>query len=92
MSDEGIIQFTFGLDEPELEDEQRLKFAKKLLRELRNLDEVERAERTEDLTPETGSKPRQVHHYREDPAEGSIQLAAVLHAGVFETRSTRRRT
>ncbi len=57
MSDEGTIQFTFGLDEPELEDEQRLKFAKKLLRELRNLDEVERADRTEDLTPEAGSKP-----------------------------------
>ncbi len=57
MSDEGTIQFTFGLDQPELEDEQRLKFAKKLLRELRNLDEVERADRTEDLTPEAGSKP-----------------------------------
>ena len=57
MSDEGIIQFTFGLDEPELEDEERLKFAKKLLRELRNLDEVERADRAEDLTSEAGSKP-----------------------------------
>ncbi|MDJ0743866.1 MAG: hypothetical protein QNJ32_10945 [Xenococcaceae cyanobacterium MO_167.B27] len=57
MSDEGIIQFTFGLDEPELEDEQRLKFGKKLLRELRNLDEVEKVDRTEDLTPEAGSKP-----------------------------------
>ena len=57
MSKEETIQFTFGLDEPELEDEQRLKFAKNLLRELRNLDEVERADRTEDLTPEAGSKP-----------------------------------
>ena len=57
MSDKGIIRFTFGLDEPELEDEERLKFAKKLLRELRNLDEVERADRTEDLAPEAGSKP-----------------------------------
>ena len=57
MSDEGTIQFTFGLDEPELEDEERLKFAKKLLRELRNLDEVKRADRAEDLTPEEGSKP-----------------------------------
>ncbi len=55
--DEKIIQFTFGLDEPELEDEERLKFSKKLLRELRNLDEVERADRTEDLDPEAGSKP-----------------------------------
>ena len=57
MMDEGTIQFTFGLDDPELEDEERLKFAKKLLPELRNLDEVERAERTEDLSPEADSKP-----------------------------------
>ncbi len=57
MSKEETIQFTFGLDEPELEDEQRLKFAQKLLRDLRNLDEVEKADRTEDLTPEAGSKP-----------------------------------
>ena len=55
--DATIIQFTFGLDEPEFEDEERLKFSKKLLRELRNLDEVERADRTEDLDPEAGSKP-----------------------------------
>ncbi len=55
--DATIIQFTFGLDDPELEDEERLKFAKKLLPELRNLDEVERASRAEDLTPEAGSKP-----------------------------------
>ena len=55
--DEKMIQFTFGLDAPELEDEERLKFSQKLLRELRNLDEVERAERTEDLAPEAGSKP-----------------------------------
>ena len=51
MSDKETIQFTFGLDNPELEDEERVKFVKKLLRELRNLDEVERADRTEDLTP-----------------------------------------
>ncbi|MGB5715415.1 MAG: hypothetical protein WBM44_31455 [Waterburya sp.] len=57
MSNEKTLQFTFSLDEPELEDEQRLKFAKKLLRELRNLDEVEKADHTEDLTPEAGSKP-----------------------------------
>lgn len=57
MSNEKTLQFTFSLDEPELEDEQRLKFAQKLLRELRNLDEVEKADRTEDLTPEAGSKP-----------------------------------
>ncbi len=55
--DATIIQFTFGLDDPELEDEERLRFSKKLLPELRNLDEVERASRAEDLTPEAGSKP-----------------------------------
>jgi len=55
--EENIIQFTFGLDDPELEDEERLKFSKKLLRELRNLDEVEKADRAEDLDPEAGSKP-----------------------------------
>ena len=55
--DKTIIKFTFGLDEPELEDEERLKFSKKLLWELRNLDEVERADRTEDLEPGAGSKP-----------------------------------
>ena len=51
------IQFTFGLNEPDLEDEERLKFSTKLLKELRNLDEVEKADRTEDLAPEAGSKP-----------------------------------
>ena len=54
--DEKIVQFIFGLNEPELEDEERLQFSKKMLRELRNLDEVERADRTEDLAPEAGSK------------------------------------
>lgn len=55
--DEVIIQFTFGLDKPKIEDSERLKFAKKLLPELRNLDEVERADRAENLMPEAGSKP-----------------------------------
>lgn len=50
-----IVQFTFGLDE--VEESKRLKFAKNLLPELRQLDEVEKAERAEDLTPEAGSKP-----------------------------------
>ncbi|MDJ0633293.1 MAG: hypothetical protein QNJ34_08910 [Xenococcaceae cyanobacterium MO_188.B29] len=54
---EKIIQFTFGLDEPEMEDSERLKFAKKMLSELRNLDEVEKVDRAEDLNPEAGSKP-----------------------------------
>jgi hypothetical protein len=57
MNEETLIQFTFGLEATDLEDEEKLKFAKKLLSELRNLDEVERANRTEDINPEAGSKP-----------------------------------
>jgi hypothetical protein len=52
-----MIEFTFGLDEPEVEDSERLKFARKLLQELRQLDEVERVDRAENLNPEAGSKP-----------------------------------
>ena len=54
--DETIIQFTFGLDDPELEDTELLKFSQKMLQELRNLDEVAKADRTEDLDPEADSK------------------------------------
>ena len=54
--DDTIIEFTFGLDEPEAEDGERKKFAKNLLKELRQRDEVERANRAEDLNPEAGSK------------------------------------
>ncbi len=56
MTDETIIQFTFGLDDPELEDDERQKFAQRLLPELRSLDEVIRADRAENLDPEAGSK------------------------------------
>lgn len=56
MNNNETIEFILALDEPELEDEQRLQFTKRLLPELRSLDEVEKADRTEDLTPEAGSK------------------------------------
>lgn len=52
-----IVQFTFGLDTPDIEDEEKLQFSRKLLPELRELDEVIRADRAENLTPEAGSKP-----------------------------------
>lgn len=55
MSD--TVKFIFGLLDSNLEDEERLKFASKLLPELRKLKEVERADRAEDLYPEVGSKP-----------------------------------
>ena len=57
MKGEPIIQFTFAVDDPELDDDRRQRLAHRLLQELRNLDEVERADRTEDLHPEAGSKP-----------------------------------
>ncbi|WP_445635711.1 Sugar ABC transporter permease [Nostoc sp. DSM 114161] len=57
MTGEPTIQFTFGVDDPELDDERRQKIANKLLREIRDLDDVEKADRAEDLNPETGSKP-----------------------------------
>jgi len=57
MTKEPTIQFTFAVDDPELDDERRQKIAIKLLREIRELDEVEKADRAEDLNPEAGSKP-----------------------------------
>ncbi|MBE9211009.1 hypothetical protein IQ244_31865 [Nostoc sp. LEGE 06077] len=57
MTEEPTIQFTFAVDGPELDDERRQKIANKLLREIRDLDEVEKADRVEDLNPEAGSKP-----------------------------------
>ncbi|MBE9050646.1 hypothetical protein IQ243_09505 [Nostocales cyanobacterium LEGE 11386] len=56
MTGEPTIQFTFAVDDPELDDERRQKLANKLLRELRDSDEVEKADRAEDLNPEAGSK------------------------------------
>jgi hypothetical protein len=57
MTGEPTIKFTFAVDDPELDDERRQKIASKLLREIRDLDEVEKADRAEDLNPEAGSKP-----------------------------------
>ncbi len=57
MTGEAIIKFTFAVDDPELDDQRRQKLANKLLREIRDLDEVEKADRAEDLNPEAGSKP-----------------------------------
>ena len=51
------IYITFGLNAPDLEDEEKSKFAKKLLKQLRDCDQVEKVDRTEDLNPEQGSRP-----------------------------------
>jgi hypothetical protein len=56
MTGEPIIKFTFAVDDPELDDERRQQIANKLLREIRDLDEVEKADRGSDLNPEAGSK------------------------------------
>ncbi len=56
MTGEPIIKFTFAVDDRELDDERRQKIANKLLREIRDLDEVEKADRGSDLNPEAGSK------------------------------------
>ncbi len=57
MTDNRTIQFTFAVDYPELDDNRRQKIASNLLRELRDLDEVEKAYLSEDMHPEAGSKP-----------------------------------
>lgn len=57
MSEKSPIEFTFCLSDPDLEDDEKVKFAKNFLRQLKESDEVEEAERTEDLNPEAGSRP-----------------------------------
>ena len=56
MTDDCTIQFTFAIDDPELDDDRRDKIARQLLPELRKQDEVVKADLTEDLNPEAGSK------------------------------------
>lgn len=50
MTQPELIQFTLGLDDPELDDDDRLRFATRLLPELRQVGEVDRADRTEAVT------------------------------------------
>ena len=57
MTDNRTIQVTFAVDYPELDDDRRQKIASNLLRELRDLDEVEKAYLSDDMHPEPGSKP-----------------------------------
>ena len=56
MTDNRTIQFTVAIDDPELDDDRRDKIARQLLPELRKQDEVVKADLTEDLNPEPGSK------------------------------------
>jgi len=56
MTEQTTIQITFGLSNLDLDDDERLQFSKRMLPELRALDEVERAERTERISSESGEK------------------------------------
>lgn len=56
MIDKQTVQFTFAVNDPELEDVERQEIARKLLRELRQLDEVENADFAKDLELELGAK------------------------------------
>ncbi|MGF1493665.1 MAG: hypothetical protein ACFBSC_14655 [Microcoleaceae cyanobacterium] len=54
---EQTIQLNFTIADPNLDDSERDQQARQLLKELRQLDEVERADRTEDLDSEAGGRP-----------------------------------
>ena len=56
MTDTSIIQFTFAVNDPELEDAERQEIARKLLRELHQLDEVENVDFAKDSELEAGAK------------------------------------
>lgn len=56
MTDEPTVQFTFAVNDPNLEDEERQEIARKLLQDLRKLDEVEKVNLTKDLAQEEGAR------------------------------------
>ena len=56
MTDKPTVQFTFAVNDPELEDAERQEIARKLLRELRQLDEVENANFAKDSELEPGAR------------------------------------
>lgn len=56
MTDQPTIQFTFAVNDPELDDAERQEIARKLLRELRQLDEVENVDFAKESELEAGAK------------------------------------
>lgn len=56
MTDALTVQLTFAVNDPELNDEERQEIAQKLLRQLKQLDEVEKVCRAEDSNLEEGSR------------------------------------
>ena len=55
MSD-ALVEVTFALDDPSLDEYERQEFAKKLLKQIREQGDAETVERTDDLSFEVGSK------------------------------------
>lgn len=53
---ESLIEVTFALDEPSLDEYERQEFTKKLLKQLREQGDAESVERTDNLSSEEGSK------------------------------------
>ena len=51
-----LVEVTFALDDPSLDDYERQEFTKKLLKQLREQGDAETLERTDDLGSEVGSK------------------------------------
>jgi hypothetical protein len=53
---ESLVEVTFALDDLSLDEYERQEFAKKLLKQLRELGDAESVERADDLSSEVGSK------------------------------------
>lgn len=53
---ESLVEVTFALDDPSLDEYERQEFAKKLLKQLREQGDAETVERTDDLNSEVGTK------------------------------------
>ncbi len=53
---ESLVEITFALDDPSLDEDERQEFATKLLPQLRKQGDAENVECTEDLSYEVGSK------------------------------------
>jgi hypothetical protein len=53
---ESLVEVTFALDDPSLDDNERQEFVNKLLPQLREQGDAESVERAEDLSSEVGSK------------------------------------
>ena len=53
---ESLVEVTFSLNDPSLDEYEQQEFAKKLLRQLREHSDAESIERADDLSSEVGSK------------------------------------